>query len=54
MSLPVICITAGVLDRVPAVDHHPVPDIDPDMGSAGGIIGPLEEDQVSRFGLAGV
>lgn len=52
VSLPVGGIDTRVLDRVAAVDHHAVSDIDGHMGSTGGVIGPLEEDQVSGLGFA--
>ena len=52
MSLPVCGIDTRVLDRVAAVDHHAVADIDGHMGSTRGIVGALEEDQVSGLGFA--
>lgn len=51
MLLPVACFNACVLDGVAAMDHHPVSDINTDMGSAGCVIRPLEENEVSRFGV---
>ena len=52
MSLPVGGIDTRVLDRVAAVDHHAVADIDGHMGSSRGVISALEEDQVSGLSFA--
>ena len=52
MVLPVGCIDGRVLDRLAAVDHHAVTDIDGHMGGSRGVIGALEEDQVSGLGFA--
>ena len=48
MLLPVGRVDAGVFDRVPAVDHHPVAYINPHMAGPAGVVGALEEDQVPR------
>ena len=52
MSLPVGGIDTRVLDRVAAVDHHAVANIDGHMGGSCGVIRALEEDQVSGLGFA--
>ena len=51
MSPPVAGVDARVLDRIAAVDHHVVPDVNADMRCAAGIVGPLEKDQVARLCL---
>ena len=52
MGLPVGGVDGGILHGVSAVQHHIVTHIDPHMGYAGGFIGALEENQVSRFCFA--
>ena len=47
MLLPVTCFNAGVLNRVPTVDHHAIAHIDAHMGGVGGVIGVLKEDEVA-------
>lgn len=47
MGLPVRRIDAGVLDGVPAMDHHPVTDIDPTMTGSSCVISTLKENQIS-------
>ena len=49
MRLPVACVETCVLDRVSAVDHHAVTDIDSDVRSAARIIRSLEEHQITGF-----
>ncbi len=51
MALPVTCIDICVRDRVPAVDHHSIADINADMRSACGLIGPFKEDQIAGSGI---
>ena len=51
MVIPVVRMDRCVLHRFPAVDHHPVPDIDPDMACADSVISPLKEDDVSWLRL---
>ena len=49
MGLPVGSFRAGVLDRVAAVDHHAVADVDAHVACARGVVGSLKKDQVARF-----
>ena len=49
MLLPVGRCYAGILDRVPAVDHHVIAHIDSHMACTRRIVSPLEKDQVSRL-----
>lgn len=51
MLLPVTCVDACILDRIAAVDHHPIAHIDAYMGSAGCIVGALEEYQITGSGI---
>lgn len=53
MLLPIACINACILDRIAAVDHHPIAHIDAHMGSAGCIVGALEEYQITGLGICG-
>ena len=50
MGLPVACIQAGKLHRVPTVQHHPVPHIEPTVGHAvrvGRVVGVAEKHKVA-------
>ena len=51
MLLPIACVDACILNRIAAVDHHTVAHIDAYMGSAGCIVGTLEEDQITGLGI---
>ena len=51
MLLPVRGIDICVRDRGPTVDHHSVTHIQPHMGGPGGVISPLEKDQVAGPGV---
>ena len=53
MGLPIACVDAGIGDGIFAVDHHTIADINAHMGCAVGVIGTLEEDNISRFCGAG-
>lgn len=47
MALPVRRVDIRVFYGITRVDHHPVPDIDPHMARARGVISPLEKYQVA-------
>ena len=47
MLLPVGRVDAADFHVVAAMDHFPISQIDADMGSSAGIVGSLEEDQVT-------
>ena len=47
--MPVGRIDAGIRNRITAVDHHSVADIDANVRRADGIIGFFKEDQVTRL-----
>lgn len=49
MVLPVGRIDAGIRNRVAAVNHHAVANIDANVRRADGIIGFFKEDQVTRL-----
>ena len=49
MRLPVACVEICVLDRVAAMDHHAVANIDSDVRCTGRIIRSLEEHQITGF-----
>ena len=52
MLLPVIRFDRSVRNRVSAVDHHTIADINTNVRCTGGIISALEENQISRLGRA--
>ena len=47
MLLPVGSIDGCVLNGIAAVDHDPIPDVDADVGHAGGVIRPDKEDEIT-------
>ena len=49
MGLPIVRIQVGILDRVAAVQHHPVADINAHMGYAAGIVSAHEEHQIDVY-----
>ena len=51
MSPPIAGVNARVLDRIAAVDHHVISNVNTDVRGATGIVSPLEKDQVARFCL---
>ena len=51
MGLPIVRIQVGILDRVAAVQHHPVADINAHMGYAAGIVSAHEEHQIAGLGI---
>ncbi len=56
MVFPIVALGAGVGDGISAVDHHPIAHIDAHMGGVAGVrgvVGVVEEDQVSRLRLVG-
>ena len=53
MLLPIGRVDGCVLNGVAAVEHHVVSHIDAHMGRAGGIIGALEEHQITRSDIGG-
>lgn len=48
MGTPICGLNRGILDRLAAVDHHSLADIDPDMCCAWRVIGILEKYQIPR------
>lgn len=51
MLPPVVRLNGSIGNWVAAVNHHPVADINAHMGCATGVVGFLEEDQVSGLCL---
>ena len=51
VRLPVACIQVGILDRVAAVQHHPVAHIDAHMGYAAGVVSAHKKHQVTGLGI---
>ena len=47
MRLPVGRIDGRVLNGVAAVDHDTIPNVDADVGHAGGVIRPDEKDEIT-------
>ena len=43
MALPVTCVNVCVRDRISAVDHHPVANIDSHMGSPCRVVRKIDE-----------
>ena len=53
MRLPIICVQVCVPNGISRVEHHPVPQVQPAMGNAEGIVGADEEHQIAGLGIAG-
>ena len=53
MRLTVAVVEISVLDRIAAVDHHVIADIDTDMACTGRVIGSLEENQIAGLHIGG-
>ena len=51
MLTPVARLNGSIGNWVAAVNHHPVADINAHMGCSAGVVGFLEEDQVSGLCL---
>ena len=47
MLLPVGRVDGCVLNGIAAVDHDTIPNVDADVGHAGGVIRPDEKDKIT-------